>query len=73
MFHPSLFTKTSNSLSEMEKEALSLFAEPARDEISSFSVAHFPLLAEYPWWGTAGVQPQQSPGIPSGGTALEKE
>lgn len=48
MFHPSLCTKTSNSLSEMEKEALSLFADPAREEISSLlSVAHFPLLAGY--------------------------
>ena len=35
MFHPSLFTNTSDSLSEMEKEALSLFADPAREEISS--------------------------------------
>ena len=48
MFHPSLFTNTSDSLSEMEKEALSLFADPAREEISSpLSLAHFPLLAGY--------------------------
>ena len=47
MFHP-LFIKTSNSLSEMEKEALSLFADPAREEISSpLSVARFPLLSGY--------------------------
>ena len=46
MFHP-LFIKTSNSLSEMEKEALSLFADPAREEISSLSVVRFPLLSGY--------------------------
>ena len=48
MFHPSLFIQTSNSLSEMEKETLSLLADPASEETSShLSVACFHLLAEY--------------------------